>query len=267
MKWITRSLAFVICLVTATPSMGGGTVLVPVQDNTLYEILVGVDEGNGAPPSNGAGDYFFAGRTAFTNELRRGLLMFDIAGSLPPGAVVTNATLSLEVSRTISGPGSVELHRLLSDWGEGASDADGEEGTGTPAATGDATWIHTFYDTGFWASAGGDFSATVSAFQSVDGTGPYAWGSTPEMVADVQSWLDNPSGNYGWLVLGDEVNQPSAKRFNSRESGTSVPQLAITFQAPVPSTPIWGLSALLVGLLVMGFWWLRTRVESRSVAR
>ena len=28
------------------------------------------------------------------------------------------------------------------------------------------------------------------------------------MVTDVQSWLDNPANNFGWLVLGNESDIP-----------------------------------------------------------
>ena len=55
----------------------------------------------------------------------------------------------------------------------------------------------------FGQTQGGDFSATVSASQSVGAIGQYTW-SSAQMVADVQSWLDNPASNFGWLVLGDE---------------------------------------------------------------
>ena len=36
------------------------------------------------------------------------------------------------------------------------------------------------------------------------------------MVADVQSWLDNPATNFGWLVLGDESDILTAKRFDTQ---------------------------------------------------
>ena len=48
------------------------------------------------------------------------------------------------------------------------------------------------------------------------------------MVADVQSWLDNPASNFGWLVLGDESTIATAKRFDTRESA-SPPVLTIQY--------------------------------------
>ena len=105
--------------------------------------------------------------------------------------------------------------------------ASGEEGDGAPATPNDATWRHRFFDTIFWTNEGGDFSATVSASQSVSVVGPYAW-SSPQMVADVQDWLDNPAGNFGWLVLGDEKPTLTSKRFDTRESA-SPPVLTIQF--------------------------------------
>jgi hypothetical protein len=230
--------------------------LVPIRDNTLYEVILQAPDGE-IPPSNGAGDFFFAGLTNFTGESRRGLLAFDVAGAIPAGSLVTDVTLTLEMSRTISGPTTVELHRVSSDWGEGTSDAPGQEGTGAPATDGDATWFHTFYPSSLWSTDGGDFLSTVSAAQTVGGEGPYTWGSTPEMVADVQSWLDEPATNFGWLVMGDEQMTPSAKRFNTRENGTGAPQLTVTFQAPVPTVPISMLPILALTLAALAIWQFR----------
>ena len=44
------------------------------------------------------------------------------------------------------------------------------------------------------------------------------WDSTDEMIADVQGWLDDPETNFGWIVLGNEADSPTAKRFHSREN-------------------------------------------------
>ena len=177
--------------------------------------------------SNALGFHFFAGETALS-ELRRGVLAFDIAGNIPPGSTITAVSLSLNMSRTPTNSAYVmELHKLLADWGEGTSIAPGEEGTGAPATPNDATWRHRFFDTIFWSTQGGDFSATVSASQSVGPLGHYMW-SSAQMVADVQGWLDNPASNFGWLMLGDESTNLTAKRFDTRES-TSPPVLAITY--------------------------------------
>ena len=181
--------------------------IMPSKDNTLYQYVPA--EGD---LSNGAGFHFFAGENG-TGELRRGVLAFDIAGSIPPGSTITGVSLSVNMSMTSSDAvRNMELHKLLADWGEGTSHAQGGEGSGAPATPNDATWRHRFYDTIFWTMQGGDFSAMVSASQSVGPIGQYTW-SSAQMVADVQSWLDNPATNFGWLVLGDESAGATAKRF------------------------------------------------------
>lgn len=207
------------------------------KDNTLYEHAT--DD-----LSNGGGRYFFVGKTASRENfvLRRGLLAFDIAGGIPPGTSITKVTLTLDMSRTQAGPQNVELHRVTSDWGEGTTVAGGQEGGGALAANGDATWKHTFYDTNFWTSPGGDFDATVSGVQSVDGLGSYTWGSTAQMVSDVQSWLDNPATNYGWLLLlADEMTDTTAKRFGTREATDAAnrPQLAVEYTVPAMAASGW----------------------------
>jgi hypothetical protein len=200
----------------------------PIKDNTLYEYVPADGD-----RSNALGDYFFAGETA-VGEIRRGVLAFDIAGNIPAGSTITGVSLSMNMSKTPSDTGrTVELHVLLADWGEGTSHAPFEEGDGAPATTNDATWRHRFFDTIFWTTQGGDFSGTVSASQSVGAIGEYVWSSAP-MVADVQSWLDNPANNFGWLVLGDESAIATAKRFDTRESA-SPPVLTIQYTAPTPT--------------------------------
>jgi hypothetical protein len=137
----------------------------PSKDNTLYEY--DATEGD---LSNALGSHFFAGETALS-KLRRGVLAFDVAGSIPAGSTITAVSLSMNVSRVPFDTYTVELHKLLADWGEGTSQASGEEGTGAPATPNDATRRHRFFDTIFWTTQGGDFSATVSASQQVGGVG------------------------------------------------------------------------------------------------
>jgi hypothetical protein len=49
------------------------------------------------------------------------------------------------------------------------------------------------------------------------------------MVADVQSWIDNPGGNNGWRIEqqheGGATGQ--SQKFYARESSTSPPSLAV----------------------------------------
>jgi hypothetical protein len=207
-----------------------GISINPSKDNTLYEYVPADGD-----RSNGVGDYFFAGKTMI-GTLRRGVLAFDIAGSIPPGSTITSVSLSMHMSRTLLETArTVELHKLLADWGEGTSHAPGEEGDGAPATTNDATWRHRFFDTIFWTTQGGDFSNVVSASQSVGVVGDYTW-SSAQMVADVQSWLNNPAGNFGWLVLGDESENTTAKRFDTRKS-LSPPVLTIEYTAGPTPTP------------------------------
>jgi hypothetical protein len=199
----------------------------PIKDNTLYQYVPADGD-----RSNALGIHFFTGETA-DGELRRGVLAFDIAGNVPAGSTILGVTLSMNMSRTpFDTARFVELHKLLADWGEGTSDANNEEGMGAPATTNDATWRHRFFDTIFWTTEGGDFSPTVSASQSVGPIGVYTWSSS-QMRADVQSWLDDPASNFGWLVLGDESAIATAKRFDTRESA-SPPALSIIYRPAGP---------------------------------
>jgi hypothetical protein len=191
------------------------------KDNTLYE-----DAAGGL--SNGAGESFFAGRTGpnAQQKLRRGLIAFDLAGNIPAGAIVDSVKLRLSMSQTTSGPQPIRLHRVLADWGEGTSNT--SAGNGAPATSGDATWIHRFFNTSLWTNAGGDFAAAASGSQTVGSIGIYVWNSTPQMVADVQMWLNAPASNFGWLVLGNESGSQTAKKFDSRENSNPANRPVLT---------------------------------------
>ncbi len=202
-------------------------VLVASRDNTLYENPAG-------SRSNGAGQYLFAGRDD-NGQRKRGLLLFDVAASgIPSGSTVTWAVLTLNMSKSRAGAETVELRRALKAWGEGVSNAPDNEGGGATATPGDATWLHTSFDSGLWDTPGGDFADAASAVAAVDLPGPYTWASTPAMVADVQMWLDQSQSNFGWLLLGNESTRTTAKRFDSRESTTTAnrPVLEIGYTGP-----------------------------------
>lgn len=201
-------------------------ITIPAEaDTTLFESPAGAI-------ANGAGEFLFTGRTD-QGKRRRALLRFDIAGAVPPGAAILEATLRLELTRTISGPVTHRIFVAGSDWGEGASDAPAQEGAGTAPEPGDATWIHTFFDTQNWpVQGGGDFPEEETRAEfTANGLGTYVV-SSQRLADDVQAWLDGDPGNFGWIVLGDETAISNAKQWRSRESAVAAerPALIVKYQ-------------------------------------
>ena len=221
-----RSL-WIAALFFAPVALADVVQLEPSKDNTLIESSTGA-------LSNGGEVFFIAGRTnQQTESIRRGLLAFDLR-SMPAGSTITSATLTLYMSMTRAGPQLVEIHRARADWGEGTVTG---SGAGNSAETGDATWLHTFYDTAFWSSPGGDFAPAPSASALVDRMGLYTWGSTAGLVADVQSWIDAPGTNYGWVLLGNETTNTTTKAFVSRE-GDRKPLLTVEYEPACVPDPV-----------------------------
>ena len=194
-----------------------------VKDTTLYEDTTGA-------LSNGAGQNMFAGSKG-AGQSERGLVAFDVAGKVPAGTTLTAVKLRLNMSRANSySAHTIGLHRVLANWGEGSTVASGGGGGGGPASKGGATWLHTFFPDKFWSRPGGDFEAASSASTVVEDLRVYEWGSTDQMVADVKMWLDNPSSNHGWLLMGTD-NATMVKRFDTRENASEAnrPSLTLTF--------------------------------------
>lgn len=220
-----RCVATFLALGFLAPAQADVLTLPASKDATLYKHPDGTQ-------ANGSGQRFFVGRTEQTVDLdvRRGLLAFPVGGSIPPGSVIHSVSLRLYMSRTQAGSQPVALHLALADWGEGASVAPGQEGFGAPAEPGDATWLHTFYPASFWSVPGGDFDPVASATTQVGGNGFYTWTSAA-LAADVQLWVDNPTTNFGWVLLGNEAVQTTAKRFEGRtaDNQSRRPQLTIDF--------------------------------------
>jgi len=195
----------------------------PVKDNTLYQKSDSL--------SNAKGIGVFAGRTGDGSTLRC-VMAFDLT-AIPPGSTIQDVSLTLRQTNTANNTPqgrTVSLYRLAKDWGEATSQATlggGGGGGGGPATAGDATWLHTFFNTTLWQTPGGDFAPDVSGSIQVAANGDYVWRSAG-MTADVQRWVDNRESNFGWLLRGDEDNASSAKRFGSRES-VSPPVLLVQF--------------------------------------
>jgi len=195
--------------------------LPPSQDATIYE--------SSADISNGSGEYLFAGNT--NRDLsRRALVRFDIAGSIPAGSIIFSVRVEMRMNKTVAAPASLDLHRLSASWDEGSTNASGNEGRGLTAAPGDVSWNATSAGGDAWARRGGDFEDQTSATATAGSTNgsTITWSSTDGLVADVQAWLDDPTNNHGWIVVGDETGPQTAKRINSRH-GAFGPELIIEY--------------------------------------
>jgi spore coat protein A len=226
-------------LLVSSVAYGDTVTLTPVKDNTLYEPI---SPDGFADRSDGAGPTMFVGKVKDADAdpgpgtriaVRRAVLEFDIAASIPAGATIDSVQLTLYCDKVGQNANfNVYLHRALTEWGEGTSNTgNSQQGRGEPPTTDDATWRHTFYPSQFWTAVGGDYASTASASRTVGPTGTYTWGSTSGMVADVQAWLNNASQNHGWIVLGTESQTQTAKRFATRENGTvgNRPRLVVNY--------------------------------------
>jgi spore coat protein A len=213
-RLITRSLLSIAAATLAFTGMQAFAAIATIdaaniQDNTVAEDL--------PVNSSGACDSIFAGNTD-NGFARRALMRFDVGAQIPPGSIINSVTLTLNITRGGNNADStMDLHPINAAWVEGTEGCGVRGGgQGEPSTTGGVTWNS---QPGFGTSSG---SAPVS------GANPVVWNSNAAMVADVQGWIDNPGSNNGWMVIGDEVNPTTARRFDSSEGG-SPPQLVVDF--------------------------------------
>jgi hypothetical protein len=198
------------------------------KDTTLIESAKGL-------LANSEGQTIFVGRTGQPEDSRRrGLIEFDLAGAIPARSRITSVTLTMTLQLSAGGdqPSTINLYRVSRFWKEGTSVAQG--GRGAEAVAGDATWIHSVYPTSRWSRPGSDYLKVSSTNTDVSGAGVYTWNSTARLVADVQSWVNSPKKNFGWILIGDESKAPTAKVFHSSEATNETvrPQLTVTFRPP-----------------------------------
>ena len=231
-KWAWATVAVIAGACSFAPRALADTFTAfPNKDNSLLE-----DFPLAGGVSGGSSTAIFLGRLGpnGSNLRRRAVMSFDLSG-IPTNAVVNKVSLTLTLLKGNGGDTPVALHRLTKSWGEGTSNGGPQ---GAPSTPGSATWIHTSYSGSFWTNAGGDFDATTSGSQLVGSFGAPVWDSSvagnQRMVTDAQAWVSNPSNNFGWILIGDEVNTSTAKEIASRESSFGQPTLSITYSVPEP---------------------------------
>ena len=211
-----RTAAWFVSLAAPFALMADSATLRPVADTRLSEQSLDSNFGNATDIIIGT-----QGPTVGTPK-NRGLMKFDLIGRIPPHSEITSVALTLTVTKVPQeGVDSIfELRRVLQAWNEN-----------------EATWKNRSGITAPWSSPGGaaptDFSSTASAAIVINGLGSYTFDSTTNLMADVQSWVDNSSANLGWIVLTqlEDVGK-TARHFASREAGASAPTLVVDFIPP-----------------------------------
>ncbi len=190
-------------------------------DNTMFKDL---------NLSNGIGEYFFAGTTK-DGVIKRALLMFNLAESVPEGVTVDSAILVLHPTKVKPGSTSINVHMLTTEWGEGTSKADDGDGKGAAATANDATWEFAKFNLHPWIKLGGDYALEASATSTVS-TGNDAVFSSILITANVNFWLANPSNNFGWILIGDEFSTSTSAKFGSRDHPDDMlwPKLKLYYQ-------------------------------------
>lgn len=179
--------------------------------------------------SNALGQNLFAGRNG-QGFNRRALIRFSTLSFQPDS--FKSVSMRIFVNQVSNAnPYTLRLYKLNSNWGEGTSSS--ASGAGGSPTTNDATWNFRFFNTLSWSTAGGDYSATLSATVQVTDVGYYTF-SNPQMLADYKSWISNPSANFGWIIIGDEAVNNSAKRLSSREAAAvEIPKIFATYNPSV----------------------------------
>ena len=141
----------------------------------------------------------------------RSFVTFDIT-SIPPGSNVNNVELKFFAGVfTSSVPIPISIHKLTTSWDEAT-----------------VTWNSP------WTNPGGDFVLAESASHLLPTAGFWTV-NTPQLISDVQGWVDNPVSNDGWLLKRTtEPGLLSQTCIAARDSPSPNvhPMLTITFTLP-----------------------------------
>jgi len=145
---------------------------------------------------------------------QQSLISFDLSSALiPVGAIVTSASVTFTASSAIAVLPSVDMYKMLSSWSESTS-------TWSSLGSGVST------DN---SEASSTADASWGALLGLNGTATF---SSASMASTVQSWINNPASNNGWLLTAGITSV----QFYSSEAATIAyrPQLSITYTLPTP---------------------------------
>jgi hypothetical protein len=169
---------------------------------------------------------------------------FDLQGKLPDGAILTNASLTFHTTKIRNDqPVRVNLHRMNLSWNEGIGGKGATTGAGDQALAGESSWKSRIAPNVPWsapgASAPTDFSPELSATSTAGDIGAFTFQSTPQLLTDIQGWLQNPASNFGWIAFCEpDGPNGSAKRIGTREDVETAPSLLLEYEIPKPVLPL-----------------------------
>lgn len=219
-------------------SLAEAVTLEPVADTAVFSL--NPDNNYGGLTTVPVGPIVQAGHVG------RALLRFDVTSAVPRDAIVTNVTLTVRVTKegSFGSVDRVELHRLLTDWGEGSKS---EGNHGSKATSGEVNWGWRRFGSATWSNPGAatpaDMVPAPSGWVIWNNPGSYTLVTMSAMVADVQAWIVTPHLNHGWLLKSaNESNPGTAKRMVTREGAPEHrPRLRVEYSLPpafVPTLPV-----------------------------
>lgn len=142
------------------------------------------------------------------------LIRFPLT-EIPPGSQVTRVRLHFEVLR--GSPQPVDLHAVTSAWSARS-----------------ATWTKR-NGSNAWQSPGGQGASDRSSpFQAfiLSETGAFEGTLNDAGVSLVQSWVDDPSRNFGIMISSDSIPADIAVASSQHRAADERPAITVTFVAP-----------------------------------
>jgi len=190
----TLSLAFLFLFLWGAP---GYALTLHVTDDTNINL--------NNPGQNNGGAQDVLVRNVGAGGVRHAFARFDLT-PLPPGAVISKATLRLWVSN-FQNPGSIDLHLVTGAWDEASLTA-----------------------------------ATVPSFDPSFATVPISGGDegsyvTVDVTGIVQGWAAAPATNFGLAILPNALDNIRLELDSKENTGTGHPlEIEVAFEGPAGAT-------------------------------